>query len=149
MKSALSAAIYRQRGFTLSEMLVVFCIVGIMAGIAVPNINQLTGQMRAQEEIQTLAGAITELRLEAIRMRSSIRLTFTTQGYSWDIGDDGTTDGSYTLSQHLQWASLPGASILINGLGLARGIATERSISISSHGHTSTLTINRNGYVSI
>lgn len=146
---ALHFAASGQRGFTLNEMLVVFCIIGIMASIAVPNINQLTGQMRSQEEIQTLAGAITQLRLEAIRLRSSVRLTFTSHGYSWDIGDDGTTEGSYSLGSQRQWASTPGSSILINGLGLARGISTERTLSISSHGYVSSLTINRNGYISI
>lgn len=138
-----------ERGFTLTELIIAVSIMTLVASIAVPSFSQLRAQMRAVDDIRTLAEDIGSLRAEAIRMRTSVSLAFTATGYSWDIEGDGTTDGTRTLSESSSWSgALPG-TIEINGLGLIRGIVSEQVLAIDNSGHTSSLLLNRNGHLQL
>ncbi len=138
-----------ETGFTLFELLVVFVIMSIVSTIAFPSFSRLNGQMRAAQDIRTLAAQFSELRAEAIRMRTNVRVTFSSAGYSWDIDDNGSTEGTHTLSSQSSWSPSTPSAILFNGLGLARGIVSQATISVSNRGHSNSLYINSNGHIKL
>jgi prepilin-type N-terminal cleavage/methylation domain-containing protein len=135
------------RAFTVAELLVTLSIMALLMSVALPKFSKMRGQMRASEDVRDLADAIATLRSEAIRLRTTVKVTFTATGYTWDIGNDGSTEGSRLLGTSSTWNGGTPAAIILNGLGLARGIANQQSISIKNRGYITTLTINRNGHV--
>jgi type II secretory pathway pseudopilin PulG len=141
--------LHRNRAFTVVELLVAMSVLIIVASIAVPSLSEVGAQMRSSDQIRTLASDILYLRGEAIRMRTEVRVTFTTTGYSWDIGDDDSVDGSRTLYENSTWTGGAPDEILINGLGLCRGVSVERTIAVDTLGQTSTLSLNKNGHVTL
>ena len=138
----------KNSGFTVLELIVVIAIVGILAAIALPNFSSIQGQLSSSQEVRQMAYQLGLLRKEAIRLRTNVRVSFTATGYSWDVFDDSSTDGSVTFKQEVVWsgASLP-ADIVFNGLGLLRGSASDVLLSVESKGYVSSVTLNTNGHI--
>lgn len=149
MKDRIFTTWVHDRGFTVAELLAAMAIFALLAATAIPNLNQLQGQMRSSEEVRQLSHTISEMRMEAIRLRTNVRVNFFDGGYSWDINDDSTTEGSRLFGGNTAWIGSPPSSILFNGLGLARGISGTVTLSISSGGQSLSLDVNKNGHVSI
>ena len=137
----------KNSGFTIVELIVAFAIVGILMSIGMVSIPKFKSQMKVSEEIRRLALTINSLRNEAIRQRTNVRLTFSSSGYSWDINNNGTTDGTYTFENGSSWSGATPAGLTINGLGLMRGISSTQNFNIKNYGKTLTLTVNTNGFV--
>lgn len=127
--------------------MVVMAIMGIMAAIAVPELQSMREVMRTDDETHRLALTLGEMRTEAIRLRTNVRVYFTATGYRWDIYDDGTTDGSVSFPRGIVWKTTPVASILFNGLGIARSVTTTTSLIVQSGAHARTVQVNKNGFI--
>lgn len=136
-------------GFTVLELLVVMAILGCMVGIALPNFSSLRNQMSLSDDAHTIALKLGELRTEAIRRKTDVRISFLSSGMSWDYFDDGSIDGTLSFSTGISWASGIPANIVFNGLGLARSIATTQSLSLKSGGRSLTVQVNKNGFISL
>lgn len=137
-------------GFTVLELMVTMAILSILLAIAIPNFSSMQGQLKASEEIRKLASELATLRGEAVRQRTDVRVSFSSSGYSWDIGDDSTIDGSVTLNKGSSWQGTLPTDILFNGLGLARGLgASGLTLSVVNRGVAQSLTLNSNGHVSV
>lgn len=139
--------VINQRAFTIIELIVVVGILGVVIAIAAPKFSEMKSHMSANQDTRELTSILGTLRAEAVRLRSSIRVSFTTTGYSWDINDDGSVDGSRNLSTNSNWLAGAPSSIVFNGLGLVRGIATTQNLSITNGDGTSTLRLNGNGFI--
>ena len=136
-------------GFTLIELLVAVSLLAILLSIGAVNLAEMRGQMKSGEDVRRLALALNNLRAEAIRLRSNVRISFNSGGYSWDIYDDGTSDGSQNFREGTTWSGGTPTSFVFNGLGLARGIAATTQINVTNSGIVTSLTINSNGFVSL
>lgn len=136
-------------GFTVLELLVSMGILGIMLSMGFANVAEMKSQMDTSSEIRRLALTLNSLRNEAIRLRANVSVTFTSSGYSWDIYDDGSAEGSHSLGSHCNWNGSTPDTFTFNGLGLARGIGATRTLTIANGGIRSSLTINTNGFVSM
>lgn len=124
-------------------------ISAVVASISLPQFETILGQMKASQDVRRLSSVMSEQRIEAIRLKTNVRFTFDATGYHWDIGDNGSIDGSQTLLKNSKWKDDAPADIVFNGLGVARGIGTEATIGIVNKKQALTFTINSNGYMSL
>jgi type IV fimbrial biogenesis protein FimT len=69
-----------QKGFTLTEMMVVTAIVAIMFGIAVPSYRYLTTSYRMSAEINNLVGDLQFARGEALREGTAVTVCISSDG---------------------------------------------------------------------
>jgi len=138
-----------KNGFSLLELLVTLSMTMILATISVPSFAKLYGQMQASDEVRRLTFLMSELRGEAIRMRTNVRIRFNSTGYSWDIDDNGSTEGSRLLMPTSSWIGGTPSDIVFNGLGVARGVGVEVTISIKNRNTTLLFSVNSNGYINV
>lgn len=136
-------------GFTLTELIVVVSIMFVTASIALPELGSFQGQMQASEDIRKLSVILGELRTEAIRLKANVRVSFTNDGYSWDIYDDASEDGRIRLGRNSSWGGADAPDdILFNGLGLVRNIGgPSTDIILRNRDSELKLQVNTNGYI--
>lgn len=136
-------------GFTVLELLVVFALSGLLMAMAAPNLVSLQGQMNVSEDARVMGAILSQLRAQAIRLRADVNVEFTTNGYRWDIRNDGSFEGNREFKETTSWIGATPAAIRFNALGLVRGIATTRNLPLTNHDIERTLTINKNGFVDL
>lgn len=136
-------------GFTVLELLVSMGILGIMLSMGFANVAEMKSQMDTTSEVRRLGLTLNSLRNEAIRLRANVRVSFTSSGYAWDIYDDGSSDGSHSLGTNCTWSGGTPGSFVFNGLGLARGLASDQTLTIANRGISYSLLLNSNGFVSM
>lgn len=140
-----------QQGFTVLELIVACGIISILAGIAAPQIGGLGRQLKVSQDTRIMAHVLGRMRAEAIRLKTSVRMTFSLTGVSWDIGDDGSVEGSFSIHADSAWyaGATPG-TIVFNGLGLARGLSSSTiSLRLDNGASHNSITVNRNGHIKI
>jgi len=72
----------RQRGFTLTELMVVVSIVAILLGIGVPSYRYITNSYRISSEVNGLLGDLMYARSEAIKEGQFVTVCATVNGRS-------------------------------------------------------------------
>ena len=93
---------HRNGGFTLLELLIVVIIVGILAGVALPQFNRMTRRARLAEA-QSMIGAILSAEMLYYQENTTFRAfadnaSAATQGLMVDVPLDANTNWDYVGS---------------------------------------------------
>jgi Tfp pilus assembly protein FimT len=75
-------------GFTLTEILVALCLIVIVGGLAVANMQGMADNVNHQSPPQVLKTSIREARFLALQRMNTVILTYNGDGHSFDILDD-------------------------------------------------------------
>ena len=97
----------RQRGFTLTELMIVVVVVGILASLAAPSFSELIKSQRIKSMATDINASLTLARSEAIKRNRNVTLAPTTAGSwqgGWQIADPDNA-GSY-IEVHSAFANL-------------------------------------------
>ena len=109
----------RERGFTLTEALVVLSIVAVMVAIGAPNLSHLIASMNARSASFDLIGDLALARSEAIKRNGTVRVepvVGTNWAQGWRVVAEATpTFPATTLRQR---EALHGALTVIGANGL-------------------------------
>lgn len=65
-----------ERGFTLTELIIVIAIIGILTTVASPNISRLLANIRMHSSVKEIASELQLARLKAISQNTSITVCF-------------------------------------------------------------------------
>ena len=81
-------------GFTMTELVIVAAVLGLMAAVAIPNIISWIPTMRANSSIRNLASEMQLARMQAVSERNNYVITFDTTNHEYTIHDDNDSDGN-------------------------------------------------------
>ena len=99
---------WRQRGFTLIELMVVVVLLAILSSIAGPSFRSFIGTMNSKSAAFDLIGDLTAARAEAIKRNAAVAIT--PVGGSW-VNGWRVVSGAVTLRQR----SAPNSALSISG----------------------------------
>jgi len=139
-----------QRGFTMTEVLVVLIIVAILASLAAPSFSQLIRSQKIKSMATDINTSLTRARSEAIKRNGNVTLSPLIAGSwqsGWQIADPdnagtyievhpaivgltaiGPASVTYQSSGRIQGATAPAFSIS------AAGISDQRCVSVDLSG---------------
>src|SRR5215469_7910330 len=83
----------RQRGFTLTELLVVTAIIAVLLGIGVPSYRYITNSYRMSSEVNGLLGDLQFARSEAIKEGQMVTACVSRDGATCDVGSTTWQEG--------------------------------------------------------
>ena len=124
-------------------------IMSIMTALAIPNLSSMRDQMDVSEAKYQIGHTLGEVRAEAIRLKASIQVSFTSNAMRWDIFQDGSIDGSVSLPEGVAWHGGTPSSIIFDGLGIARSITATQTVTVKRGTKNDTIQLNKNGYISL
>jgi prepilin-type N-terminal cleavage/methylation domain-containing protein len=156
---------FRRRGYTMIELLVVMVIAATMSAVAVPMIWNALKSMHLSSAVQSVTGAISSTRYQALRYGYPFQLTLNTTPLTYQVSSEPTTAaGAATSFTNVGNAvSISGTSgvtlnanttIQFNPSGTAQLITGGTGFSLDGQtftiayaGRTSTVTVSSVGYV--
>jgi type IV fimbrial biogenesis protein FimT len=128
----------RQKGFTLTEMIVVSAIVAILLGIGVPSYRYITNSYRMSAEVNSLLGDMQYARAESVREGQFVTVCISRTPYTscdggsttwqegWIVFSDPNGNGIVDAGEAIlkvQQAFLRGATAQDSFVDAANGIA--------------------------
>lgn len=83
-------------GFTLIELLIVICVIGILAGISIPNFSSWKASSYVKSAARDLYSAMQEARMIAIKDNINTAIVFDSTNNRYYLCDDSGADGDWS-----------------------------------------------------
>jgi type IV fimbrial biogenesis protein FimT len=91
------------RGFTVTEIMIVLVIMGILMAIAIPNFSQWAANYRLKAAARDVYTNFQKARIEAIKTNSNVVVSFTVAAGSYEVFvDNGGTTGIGTAGDDVR-----------------------------------------------
>ena len=103
-------------GFTLVELVIVIALIGVMAGIAIPNFNSWLPNYRLKSAVQDLYANIQRAKLNAVKRNANTVVSFPAGGYTIfvDADKDFIHDTGETVITQVAWSDYNSVSVGAN-----------------------------------
>jgi len=138
-----------ERGFTLLELCITIAMMFLLLATGVPSVSSMKRQLDSTENARAFVHVLGELRAEAIRTKSPVRITFSETGFAWDLFDDGNVDGSYTFHETVAWVDAVPDPLVFNGFGLIPALDGSETLRLGNAISALDVTLNSNGHVAL
>lgn len=134
----------RQRGFTLTELLVVSAIVAILLGIAIPSYRYVTTSYRMSAEANGLLGDLQLARSEALTEGNGVTVCVSSDGVSCTGGGGDWAPGWIVFSDPNSNATVDGGERLIKVKSNFTGATPDTFV--ANPNTVTAVTFNREGF---
>jgi type IV fimbrial biogenesis protein FimT len=91
----------KQSGFTLIEMMIVIAIMGIFAGIAIPNYLSYMPKHRLNGAARRVMGDLMAARMKAVSQNCDVRVAFVADDAEYKIWTDSNNDGAIDSGEEI------------------------------------------------
>lgn len=82
---------YRERGFTLVELMIVIVVIGILAAIAAPNYQSFMAQRRLNGAARQIMSDLMAARMKAVSLNQKVKISFKND-HEYEIWNDANGD---------------------------------------------------------
>jgi prepilin-type N-terminal cleavage/methylation domain-containing protein len=123
------------KGFTLTEVMIVVAIIGVMAAIAIPNLSDMAIKIRANSAAREIFGDLYWARTQAIKTGRNFRVDFNAGAGSYTITNVTTGGVERTTVLTMKY---PG--FVFGGNGVAMPITGDNPLVFRPNGRPSTTT---------
>ena len=141
---------HKNSGFSFIELLTVIAIIGIVAGIVLPNVVAWLPKHRLNSGAEDIQSTLQLARLGAIKENSNATVTFDTANHSFLAVIDGRTirNGKMPAGIRIESVTNPSSQVIFDGRGLANSSTGEILVK-NTEGGEKTITVNIVGNASI
>jgi type IV fimbrial biogenesis protein FimT len=138
--TAIVTAGRRQRGFTMTELLITLSVAGILAVIATPAFNGIIAAQRTRTYASALFATLAKTRSEALALNNNVTLQAKAGGWAtgWQIVDpNGNVLDDYTATSGLTVAATGTVPVIFRSSGRlsVTAVAPQFVISFQSGGN--------------
>jgi prepilin-type N-terminal cleavage/methylation domain-containing protein len=140
-------------GFSIVELMVAVLLLAVLAGVAIPSLIALNGQLQLSSAANQVSGDLQLSRMKAIAKRKKFRVTFDTATETYQVEENtGCTSSSYSAAAPAR--SLPTGinitSVTANPVFQCSGTASGATINLANaNGQTKSVIVNLVGRVRI
>lgn len=100
----------KQRGFTLTELLITVTVLAVGASLVAPGAAQMIAKRNVQSAAQSILDGLTQARVEAMRRNASVRFSLRADGIGWTVTQVSSGESLRAFSSS-NWSDLQLASV--------------------------------------
>ena len=140
----------KSSGFSFIEVMTVIAIIGIVAGIVLPNVVGWLPKYRLRSGAEEIQSTLQLARLSAIKQNTDATVTFDTSNQTFEASISGQTikSGKMPSGIIIESVTSPGSQVEFDSRGLANGSTGNIQVK-NDQGGTMTITVNIVGMASV